>query len=193
MTLARDAAPMAPLAAMNPMARLARLARHCAAALALAAGLVGCGYKSGLTLGPTHRTVGIEVFANASRERLVPDLERDLHRAMTEALIELVHATVVDPAEADLVVRGSVRDFRRRPGIRDGRNRLLETGIRIAVDAELFERAGDGSETAIGRSDQASRSGYVLDEPGAERDATDRVLQIVAQRVVLDLFAPLAY
>lgn len=161
--------------------------------LLLAAGLGSCGYKSGLTIGHETRTVGIEIFDNSSRQRLVPNLERDLHRAMTNAVVEVLNATVVDPSEAQLVIRGSLVDFRRRSGIRNSDNELLETGIRIAVSAELFEVDSGAKETSLATTSYASRSGYVLSDSNGESAATARVLDNVAQWVVLDLFAPLAY
>ena len=149
----------------------------------------GCGYHSGLELEDSQASVGIEIFANDSESRLVTDLERDLHTAMTRAVARLVHAPIVAPEKADLVLRGRIVDYRRRSGIRDDDNVLLETGIRVEVEGELWNPSGKRLASAA----YANHAGYVLSDPDGELGAQERVLANVAERLVLDLFASVAY
>lgn len=162
--------------------------------LALAACLGACGYRAGLTLPEGWEAVGVEVFANDSRERLVRNLERDLQAEMAAAVRRLARVRLVAPEEADLVIRGRITDLRRRRGIRSPENELLETGVRIEVESELVERvAADGEPRVLGEARYATESGYRLEDPRLELDAQERVLRNIADRLVLDLLGPVAY
>jgi len=161
--------------------------------LALAACLGACGYRTGLTLPEGWAAIGVEVFANDSRERLVRNLERDLQAEMAAAVRRLARVRLVAPEEADLVIRGRITDLRRRRGIRSPENELLETGVRIEVESELVERVGDGEPRVLGEARYATESGYRLEDPRLELDARERVLRNIADRLVLDLLGPVAY
>ena len=99
--------------------------------------LCGCGYSSGFFLPDGRVTVGVEFFDNTSPVR---DLEAELHGYLTDSVQRMVHARIVPPDEADYVIRGTVVTFARRRGIRSPDNVQLERGIRIAAQAELWER-----------------------------------------------------
>jgi hypothetical protein len=178
-----------------------------------------CGYSAGFRVPDDVETVGVEIFGNDSKLR---DLELELHETLVRSVSRLVHAPLVDPGEADLVVRGRVVEYRRRGGIRSPDNELLETGVRIVVDAQLVRRypesaVAPGPEPA--RSDEPRRPaddrismpstapnervlrpmravqefGYRLSEPQGEARARERTLVNLADRIVLDLFGALAY
>ena len=154
--------------------------------------LTGCGYSTGFTLPGGRTTVGVEFFGNDSRLR---NLEADLHLYITDATNRLVHARIVPPDEADYVVRGTIRSFARRKGIRSPDNVRLETGLRIGVRAQLYERdvlAGDRELKLVHDNAFSSQSGYRLEEPRGEEDAQDRVLRNLADEIVLDMFSFLA-
>jgi len=186
-------------------------------ALALAAGAGGCGYSTGVRLPEQVRTVGVEVFGNDSKQR---DLEVELHRELADAVARLVHAPLVAPEQADLIVRGRIVDYERRNGIRSPQNQLLETGVRITIEAQLVQRFGqslvdEGPEpersdeprsrwedrNSMPRTAQNERVvrplrasqefGYLVDEAYAEAVARERTLRNLAERVVLDLFTAL--
>jgi hypothetical protein len=109
------------------------------AALALLAALApGCGYSSGFLV-EDPRTVAVEIFQNDSKER---DLEGELHAQLTDSMNRMVHAPLVSPSGADLLVRGTLLAYERRGGIRSPQNLLLETGVRITVRAQLVRRRG---------------------------------------------------
>jgi len=164
------------------------------AALAALVGLAACGYHSGLEPPGGFETVGLEVFANDSRTDLVPDIERDLQDALGRAVERMLDATLVPPDRAELVVSGRILSYRRRRGIQSPDNELLETGVRIAVTAELRER-GEGGEPGplVRRTNYSNTRGFVLEDFGAEEVTRTWILENIAERLVLDLFAPVAY
>jgi lipopolysaccharide assembly LptE-like protein len=182
--------------------------------------LAACGYSTGLTIpqapepmlqvpapsvaqgaaepavpvGPL-RTVGVEFFANDSPVR---DLERDLQAALSRSVERLVRAPLISPKHSDVVLRGRILDYARRSGIRSPQNQLLETGVRIVVEGELARRPAPGQDPAdpsliLRRTRFGTESGYRLLETQGEADARTRVLENLADRLVLDLFAPLDY
>jgi hypothetical protein len=144
----------------------------------------GCGYRTGFHLSEGHDTVGVEVFGNDS---LVRDLERELHEQTTRAVVSYVHAPLSAPANADLVLRGKITDYRRRGGTQTTQNRLIETGVRISVRAELWDpRTG---EVVAGPITRSATVGYTLEVPELEPPARTRAIRNVADRIVLELFS----
>lgn len=147
--------------------------------------LPACGYSSGLRVTETHRTIGLEVFGNTSFER---DLERLFYDEMARAVRDMCDAELVDPARAELVIRGEIQSYRRRSGIRSTDNELLETGVYIQVEAALYERGAP--EPKSPPTTAGTWVGYIIDGPQNERDARDRALHNIADELVLELFVP---
>jgi len=193
-----------------------RAARAWIALFALAS---GCGYTAGLRVPPGIDSVGVEVFGNDGRLR---DLEIDLQEALSESTRRLVDAPLVDPGQADLVLRGRIVEYRKRGGIRSTDNELLEDGVRISVEVQLVRRfpqsvVASGPEpdrTGLEPSPRDDRNtlpstapnervlrpmratqefGFRLAEPNGEALARERTLLNLADRIVLDLFGTLAY
>lgn len=184
------------------------------AALALCGLLLagGCGYSAGIRLPEGTRTVGVEVFGNDSKLR---DLEVELQEALADAVDRMVHAPLVDPRRADLVLRGRIVSYTQRGGIRSPQNERLETGVNIAIEVQLVRRGvplppgvepGDApAEPPTKRSDRnttpataadervlrplrlGQEFGFLLGEPLGEAQARRRTLQSLSDRVVLDL------
>ena len=155
--------------------RLAALALVCSA----------CGWHSGLTgPGGAH---SVAVLA-ATREGTV--LERGLEPLLTDALskavVDWVDLPLVAPEHADFVIRPKVLEFRRRGGVRNRDNELLETAVLVRAQAELVDREGK----VRGVVQAQEWSGYALDDPSNEDAARDRALRHVADSLVLELFAP---
>jgi hypothetical protein len=186
---------------VRPQSLLRRALRHWAllhGPLLLAALFLGaCGYHTGLVAPEGTKTVGVEFFGNDGPLR---DLEVELQAELAKAVERMVHLRVVDPLRADVVVRGRILDYRKRGGIRSKDNQLLETGVRIAVDAELVDptrRTGDDGKPLPPRvlrsARTSSESGFRLEEPDGERAARARVLRNLADRLALDLFGAVAY
>jgi hypothetical protein len=144
-----------------------------------------CGYEAGLHVAERHQSIGVEIFGNDTPER---DLERPLHDQMTRAVRDLTDARIESPSQAEVVIRGTVKVFQRRGGVRSSDNKLLETGVYIEVEATLFDRR---SGRALGPPKRAGPSiGFVLDDPENEARAKDRLMRHIADQLVLDLFAP---
>ncbi|MBI5431662.1 MAG: hypothetical protein HZA52_02405 [Planctomycetes bacterium] len=157
-------------------------------ALLLAALGLGCGYNTGFLVSKNVGSIGVEVFDNTSKVR---DLEADVHDHLTESLRSRTEAHLVPPSLAELVIRGRVLDYSRRSGIRSRDNQLLETGVQIAVEAELVRRRADpdAQEEVLRRIQVEEESGFRLQEANGELDARDRVLRRLADRIVLELLS----
>lgn len=174
---------------MNPMTTLA--ARLLAPFLCFAGlfALGSCGYKAGLAPdlpdGRTTATIGVEIFGNESQ---VPNLERQLHAALTDAARRHTSLELVSPERADLVLRGAIEGFRRGAGARTGQNRVVETREIVTVAAQLVDRAGDAE---LGRTRRQVDFGTAIDVPGREGEARDNSLRNAAERVLLELLAGL--
>lgn len=166
-----------------------RRARALAAVLVAALGLAwcaaSCGYSAGLRVAEKHRSVGVEFFGNETLER---DVERPLQDQITRAVRDLTDADIAPPSLAEVVVRGTVRTYQRRGGVRSTENVLLETGVYVEIESSLVERATGrplGPPVRFGRW-----VGFVLDDPANEPRARERVLRHIADELVLNLFAP---
>jgi hypothetical protein len=164
----------------------------------------GCGWHAGVTAPEGTETVGVAYFG-LDPDVLERDIEPALQDALTKALSNLVDARIVAPGEADLVLEGRVRNYQRRGGIRGKDHTLLETAVRITVEAELKRRS---TGEVLARARHTLPSGYVTadiipdpdldpttDEPAyvvggftEEARARDRALRILAEGMVLDLF-----
>ena len=146
----------------------------------------GCGYSSGLKVSEEHESIGIEFFGNDSYER---DLERPLDDEVTRALRSLSDAPIVAAARADVVVRGRIRTYVHRGGIRSEENQLLETGVIIEVEATLQDRAS--GRIVRGPFRAVSSVGYLTGDQQAANEAAarDRALRHIAEELVLDMFA----
>lgn len=161
-----------------------------------------CGYSTGLTLPDDYRTVGVEVFGNDTR---VPDLEARMQEQLTASVRSRVDAPLVEPERADLIIRGTLLNYDRRSGIRSPENQLLETGVRIAIEAELVRRPAATLDTQSGKKpkDVVLRSVRFNDESGFRLDqdplnlgelaASNRVLRRLSDRIVMELMIPVVY
>lgn len=153
-------------------------------AVLLLAALAGCGYSTGLRAPDGYTSLGLEPFKNESLER---DVERELHVAMTEVVRDRVDVRLAPVGAADLVLRGTLLDYRFQGGVRSRRNELLERGLVLHAEAHLWDpRRGE----TVGRPVQArTQVGYALDDPFGEAEARRRALAHLAERLVLDLLS----
>ena len=175
----------------------ARATAVCAALL-----LAACGYSSGLKVSEKHSSIGVEFFGTESYER---DLERPLDDEVTRALRDYSDAPIVASSRAEVVVRGRIRGYVHRGGIRSKENVLLETGVTIEVEATLVDRQSGkvikgpvkaissiGYETGFTAQDFEANDRpplRVAEQSANEAVARDRALRHIAEELVLDLFA----
>ena len=154
---------------------------------ALAFLLAACGWHAGLETPGGARSVAVEA---AQRDGTVLErgLEPLLTDALAEAVVDWVDLPLVAPAEADLVVRAELLEYRRRGGVRTPDNELIETAVFVRARAELFDRR---KGSILGEPVQAQEwSGYALDDVTNEEAARDRAIRHVAVSLILDLFEP---
>jgi len=153
--------------------------------------LGSCGYRVGLSPalegGERAETIGIEIFGNESQ---LPNLERELHAATTDSARRFLDLDLAAPAHADLVLRGSIKQFRRQAGARTVDNQTVETREVVTVQAFLVDRARG---TVIGQTTITTVVGTPIDVPGLEPEARERALAVAADRIVLELLAGLEY
>lgn len=153
--------------------------------------VAACGWHQGLVVpesaGEVH-SIGIEIFGNESPE---PDLEADFAPFLSRAVSDYLDLDLVSPSRGDLVIRGTVINFRRRNGIRSSDNQLLEGSVRVEVTAELVRRAdGEVLESAsTGLWAEYPTGTPALTTPGVgEEPARARLFKNLADRLVLELF-----
>lgn len=186
------------------------------AALLCASTLVGCGYRTGLAPAAPRealpvdaldspqrlalegmeteareaagsRTLGVQIFGN---ESLLPNLERDLHAAFTNAARRHAAMRLVNPKRADLFIRGRIANFRRGVGARTTNNRAVETIEVLTIEAELIDGA---TGSVLGRAQAQPSVGTAIDVPGREVEVRERALSNAADRLLLLLLAGLEY
>jgi hypothetical protein len=159
--------------------------RAALAALALLAGaLASCNYHSGLSAPRDARSVGVDIFDNTSPVR---DIEAEIAQRIARVLTDRVDVRIAPPHEADLVIRGTVVNIRRRGGVRSPENELVESAIFIQLDATLEVRE---TGEILARTSPSIWSGYIVERDRDEEIAFARALVSLTERIVLDLFRP---
>ena len=166
---------------MTARALLVAAARVAVGPLLLALG--GCGWHTGLVAPEGVDSLGVAYFVNETPE---PDIEVELAREMVRSVTKHMDTRVRGVGEADALIRGTITDYRRRPGIRSDENRLAETGVRIAVRAMLVDAT---TGEILRRAETGIWSNFAIDDLDNEVDARTRALRYLADQVVLDLFA----
>ncbi len=156
--------------------------------LALLCGTAGCGWHAALALPEGARRVGVEIF-ETHREVLERGLEPLLCDEISRAVTDWIGAPLESPSRADLLVRGRILEYRRRPGIRNSENQLVETGLYFAAAAELVDRRS--GRIVVPTKEAHVWSGYSTEVSLAnEQAARARALRHVADSLVLELFRP---
>lgn len=152
--------------------------------------LGGCGYATGRIVPAKVQKVGVEVFENDSMLR---DIEVPFHQELSRSIRDLIAVPIVAPGDADVIVRGRILDYRRRDGVRNSDNQLLETSVQILAKAELVNR--HTGEIIATSTPPYVDIGYVLNSPDIgdspnEPVARERAIVNLTEQIVLDLFAP---
>lgn len=163
----------------------------------------GCGWHTGLVAPDGAESIGVTYF-DVEEDVLQRDLSPELQAALTQATTDLVGLRLYAPERSDLVITGRIVDYGRRGGIRSKDHALLETAVRLTVEARLTRRS---TGTVLSTARASVPSGYVtadrVVDPGTgdvtnvvggtqeERRARARSLRILAEGLILDLFAPL--
>jgi hypothetical protein len=170
-----------------------KLAARLLVAAAALGSLAACGWRAGLPRPAGATTLAVAFPGN---DTLLRDLEVLLAQALAEAALDRIDLRPVGPGDADLVIRGTLVDFRRGGGVRSPENGLLEARPTIAIRVALVERA-TGNELA--RADRTVSAGLLVPPDTSPTRAPDefatreRVARNLAESLILELFDPLAY
>jgi outer membrane lipopolysaccharide assembly protein LptE/RlpB len=109
------------------------------ALVAYIAGLPACGYRlanSGTGVPESADTIAIDLFGNQTRE---PGLEVDLQRAIEEEFRRRGTLRVTREPDADLVMRGTVRQLQNAPVAFTGADEAVTFQSRMTVSVRLIE------------------------------------------------------
>ncbi|MEX1024306.1 MAG: hypothetical protein WD226_04445 [Planctomycetota bacterium] len=164
----------------------------------LALGVGACGWHAGPGPAPDlpevarARTIGVELF-DRSRYVLERNQAPEIHAALARAAVDHSGLRLVAAEQADVVVRGAIVEYRRRAGVRSVENELLETGVRLTLEASLVERR-TGLE--LGRARPRVWSSFAIDgegpgglgTPAVEGGARTRGYEFLARKLIFDLF-----
>lgn len=109
--------------------------------LALLGLAAGCGYTMESSLDPKYQTVHVVAFQNQSREY---DLQAPLTNAVIRKFINDGRLRVVGPAEADLIVSGTILDYELRGLAFDNDDDVSQFQTYIRASARVVDaRTGD--------------------------------------------------
>ncbi|MBZ0267954.1 hypothetical protein K8I85_07350 [bacterium] len=108
------------------------------AALAWLAALAGCGvYGFSSSLLPAHiKTVGIPLMENTTDRR---DLATALADSLTNAFIDDNTLKVVNERDADSVIEGTIREYRRTPFTYDANENVQTYRVELIVEARFVD------------------------------------------------------
>lgn len=125
----------------------------------------GCGYSVGSSLDPMYQTVHVLPFKNASREY---DLQAPLTNATSRKFLNDGRLRVVDSGGADLLVEGTIVDYRLRGLTFDRKDEVTQFEMVITANVRVFDPdTGENlwsSATVIGENSYATpRSGSSSD------------------------------
>jgi len=160
-----------------------------AAAILLAAGGAGCGYRvggQGALMPATVKTIAIPAFGNATmRYRLARVLPEEISR---ELLSRTHYAVIADSSRADAVLTGSVANFAAYGTIIDPvTSRASSNKVTVTLNLKLTERRTGKVLYSRAGADFTERYEIALDlsQYFDESDtAMDRVARDVARSVV---------
>lgn len=151
-------------------------------------GFTSCGYSSGVRPPVGYESIAVTVFDNLSPQ---PEVERDLFLSLSSQASRMIDGKIMSPSDADVVVRGTIVDYRRLSGILSRQGDLQQSGVRLILRAWLEDRRTGsrmGDEIQV---DQAVR--YVIRAGEEEFGARRTALAHLSQELILDLFTQLDY
>jgi hypothetical protein len=155
----------------------------------------GCGYTTGSLLPPHLKTISVENFSNkipitdevSDRRRYKtyrPLLEVDVTRAIIDRFIFDGHLRLAQKKDADLIMEGSLVDFRREPTKYGYNDTIDQYRIAIFVDLKLVEAQTGNvvwSEHNFAGSEYYFTSGQ---QAKSEDEAVTDAIKDLARRVV---------
>lgn len=148
------------------------------------AGLSACGYRAGLTLEGGRRSLAIEMFGN---DGPLPGIERELHAEIVRSARNMLSVVILDPDQAEVIVRGRISAYSTRGGLRTKGNRLRSKRVSVSAEAELWSASGELLRGPV----RASVSVGFLNGPQPEdEEARQRAFKNAADELLLKLLVP---
>jgi len=98
--------------------------------------LAGCGYSMSSTLDDKYQTIHVAAFQNRSREY---DLQAPLTNAVIRKFLNDGRLRIVGPAEADLIVTGTIIDYRLRGLTFDRNDEVTQFQTFIVASVEVVD------------------------------------------------------
>ncbi|MFC1807083.1 LPS assembly lipoprotein LptE [Candidatus Omnitrophota bacterium] len=159
----------------------------------------GCGYTTGSLLPPHIKNIYIEGFANSiplteessGRQRYKtyrPRLEKDITQALIDKFIFDGHLKVTRKKDADVIVEGELKDFRREPTKYGHDDDIEQYRIAIIVDIMLKDIKNDEvlwHESNFAGSDLYYTTGsQIKSEDAAVTDAVDDLARRIVERTI---------
>lgn len=144
--------------------------------------LAGCGYSLGYQAPPGARTIAVPIFQNAT-VGLRRELEYDLTLLVRREIQSRTDLTLADSESADLVLRGTIREFREDIVVEGQRDRKEESNVRAIVDVVLEDYLNGVKYPRRVRDDQpfSPRQGEDF------ADGRRRALENLAERIVASI------
>jgi hypothetical protein len=142
--------------------------------------LNGCGYSSAFRAPPGVRTVAVPTFNNATFP-LRRELEYELTAALRREILSRTNLKLADARDADLVIHGTIREFR-QPVVAEGqRDQVLESTLVIAVAVTVEDHAGRKRWRENVRKEEpfSAQLGETLEQ------ARSRAITNLAERILL--------
>lgn len=151
----------------------------------------GCGYTTKSTLPRSLRTIHVEPFKNridyaagSGRNIYLPLLEVKARNAVIDRFLFDGNLKIADPQEADLVLKGELKNYERTPLRYTDNDDVQEYRVHITVSFELWNaQKEEVSWTEPGFVGEAT---YFVTGPSAksEESAVDDAIVDLARRIV---------
>lgn len=153
---------------------------------------LSCGYQvagQATRIPPDVKTIAVPAFKNQS---MTFRIEQQLTAAVTRELLERTHYRIVpDPADADAILKGTVKDVHAR-AITFDNNTGLATSLQVTVSADVKLEDVHSHRLLFSNSDYVYREEYQVSEtPSAlfeeDKPALDRLSRDLARTLVTDI------
>jgi hypothetical protein len=141
----------------------------------------GCGYSTSGLIRPEYRRVYLPLFQNETFWR---DLEVSLTRQVQRELASRPGIFIVSRSEADIVLDGTIVDFRQRVLSEDARDAVRESS---AVTRVRMEVRVAGSGRLLESYDVSDQAEFFVDRDEDLDSATEEMFFDLARKIVIGL------
>ena len=142
--------------------------------------LVGCGYSLGHRAPPGVRTVAIPIFHNTTFP-LRREVEFNLTSAVRQELQRRSSLRLVDSEDADMVLRGTILEFRETLLVEGDRDEKVESSV-FAVVSLVLEDKFNGYEVELPRV--TTSEPFSPSNQGSFESGSRSVVERLAERIV---------